>query len=495
VARLRLRAETIDFNVDVSRIAGEHPRLGHVRQAMIKKYGVALADEYLSHRLAAAFAKFGHDYLERMSEHIDRIFAIRDEMAKTLDAALRGGTVDINELKNMFAELDRELDQLKSPTQAAEQATPDAPRDPPPQTAPAEAPAPARAAGEGGATRPPDHLTALARTEKVLDGLHVVESQTAAPALRSQIAAIAQRSPDQAQGLLRGIAKFLTPDHKDELQGISHYLEQGGSARALQRLLSPTEQFGAPETPDWTGTVRAGLRMMREFDAEAAHGIAVVFDSGHTAKGVLDIFANCQREPGLARGIFASLANLKEASGLKKVIAFAGGPPENFKAAQGQLLTANQLKQRYPGATLVFEERGMGRVPDIQVWGAPGGVPINVEVKFYTELDSIGSDALEQLAKDIVQDAQRRREFPRRDGTLEPPYAGTLWRFERGNLATELAAKRPGPVTPEDLVTEIKSRLKATFTKHEATLRSELGAAEFDKYKAAFDTAAFVEVY
>jgi hypothetical protein len=496
--RLSFRGRSVDINVDVSRIARDHPQLDRVRNAMIAETGdVARVDQYLVHRLAAALGKFGLDYMGDMGGRIDRIFALRDDLANSLDAVLHGDSVHIDALKSKFAELDRELDLLSSPTKAVEQAkTLDVPRDPPPQTATTDTPPPPPAkGGGGGGPHPPDTLTQISRSKLVRAGLQVVESQTAAPELRSRIAAIAGASPRLAQDLLRGIGRFLTPDDTLELQAISHYLDQKGPPRPLARMLTL-----AFESQAWAPPIRAGLRMMRSFDAEAARGVGALFTFGPRAEvKAARIFFNCVGAEGLAPGIFASLARLEKVRGLRRVIDFLAGPPQSFKAAQGQLLSANQLKDLHPNGILVFEdlyitESGRMRFPDISVHATVLGLPLHVEVKFFTDLDSIQPGTRDQLARDLIIDVENRHAYPRLDGTLEPPLAATVWRFERGNVSKQLSQDLGRPATDADLKAEIKRRMEAVFTEHEPMLRQYLGA-EFDAYKTAFERMDFVTLY
>jgi hypothetical protein len=502
--RMTFRGHGVDVDLDPAGLASGHPRLARVRDALIADTGdVRLVDQYLSHRLAAAFGKFGHDYLGDMSARIDRIFDLRDELAGAVDATLRGEAVHIDALQSKFRQLAEEMNQLIPPIDAAKKmAALDAPRDLPAQTRPADAPTPPLRAGGGGGgiIHPPDHLTALAKNDNTRDGLQVIESQTAAPGLRAQLAAAAQTHGDLVATLLGKIGLLLSPQHAAELRGISHFLEAGGNPSALVRLLSVTEQFGGstPLTKDWTGDIRTALRMMGEFSPEAARGLGVVFASGdHTGAVALRIIHNFQHAPQIAIGFFESLARLQSRSrGLDKVVAFfaSRANPEDMKAAQGQLLTANQMLDRYPDATLEFEAAIGGRVIDLVIIRAGGILEIHAEVKFHTTFRSVDADTRLQLAKDMVRDAETRQLLERFQGIIEPPFATILWRFERGNLAAALAKTLGREPTPAELAAAIRKKLKAVFKENEAMLRQALGA-EFDAYRTAFESSAFLEVY
>src|SRR5262245_53879481 len=113
MTRLRFRERVLDVNIDTARLAREHPRLEHVRKTLIDEGGERhLVDEYLTHRLELAFGKFGLDYLAGMSERIDHIFQLRDELAGGVQKALRGEKVHIDDLKKQFKNLTDELDAL-----------------------------------------------------------------------------------------------------------------------------------------------------------------------------------------------------------------------------------------------------------------------------------------------------------------------------------------------------------------------------------------------
>jgi hypothetical protein len=501
MVQLRFRGGHLDVTIDPARLAGDHPSLARVRKALIDEHGnPELVDQYLTHRLAAAFGKFGYDYIAEMSARIDRIFDLRDRLAGTVDASIRGQTVSIESLRRMFDDLSHEMDGLRSPKEALGTTKLDVPPDLPPGTALPPGP-PARRGGPGGPP-PSDPLGRIAVTERVREGLQVVDSQTAAPELRRQIADLAQKSgPQAAETLLRQIGNFLKPENAAELKALSQLLARNDARGPLLRLLSATDQFGSARGAlDWTADIHAALRLMADFSPEGMRGVGVVFASGrYTAATALRIFHNFKRETGLAGGIFESLARLEKHSGLDKVISFlADNNPEKQKGALGQLLSANQLLDRYPDAMLVFEEPRLGpdgrlRVADIVVW-RPGGIPIHVEVKFHTTFRSLGKDARAQLAADLVQDAAYRREFRRSDGSIEPPFAAMRWRFEKVNLRRELAARLGREATDAELAAEIRKNLQAVFKENEAMLRLELGP-EFDAYKKAFEDLLFVEFY
>jgi hypothetical protein len=483
------------MDVDVAQLAERHAGLGRVRRNLITETGnVELVDTYLTRRLTAALGKFGEDYVGEMSARIDRVFELRNKLSGQLDALIGGESVHVEMIKQMFGDLSREMDQLTSPTKALETQKLELPHEPP-QPAPARETTQQRPSGTSERAPPRRDLRQIATTPTTREGLQIVERQSAAPELKEQIASVAQRfGPDMTRDLLTRIARFLTPENTQELQGLSHFLAVAEHPRSLVRLLSPGETF------EWTADVRSALRTIRDFSPEAVQGVRVLFASGkNTAATALRIFHNFQREPALVGGVFESLARLESRShGLDSIISsLASNDPNHYKGAQGHLLSANQLLDRYPDASLLFEAPSPGpdgrlRFSDIEV-RRPGEIPIRVEAKFYTTLKSIGADTRDQLARDVVEDARLRHQFPRSDGSLQPPFATVVWRFERVNLASELA-QLGRSIGDAELKSNIKTRLQQVFKEHETLLRQELGG-EFEAYQTAFESLPFVEFY
>ncbi|HKE86168.1 MAG TPA: hypothetical protein VKB50_20550 [Vicinamibacterales bacterium] len=508
MTRFRFRERVVDVDIDPTRIARAHSKFDGIRQALIGEHGdVRLVDEYLTQRLGAAFGKFGHDYLADMSARVDRIFQIRDELAGGVDAALRGETVHIDVLQKRFNDLSHELDTLASPKRAVETATKlEAPAELPPSARPPEPPPeapPSRRRGRGGDGPPPDHLSRLARTPAAREGLRIVEDQIAAPELKAELTAVAQgHGESAARALLTQIARYLTPENVEELKGLNHFLrvarERSESPEPLQRLLrgrEPSLGPGEAGPSDLAPDVRVALRAFRDCTPEAVHGLAVMFSGKHTAATGLRVFHNSQSAPGIINGILESLTALEKHAGLDRVISFlaAEGNPENFKAVQGQLRSAIELLERYPDAKVIFEERQGGRIVDI-VLRRKHELDLHVEVKFLTTFDSFSRDIRWELARDLAHDAEWRYLRRRFEGIVEPPFQTVLWRFERGNLMTDLARRRGQAVTPADLTKAIKDNLRAVFRENEAFLRQELGP-EFDAYLKAFEDSPFVETY
>jgi hypothetical protein len=491
---------TFEFEFEPAQIARDHPRLARARNQMINESGdVELVDTFLTRRFAAAVGKFGHDYWGEMSTHIDRIFTIRDELAGTVEASLRGETVHIDALQKNFESLSQELKALRSPDQAVKSATTiEAPREPPLQTRAPEPPPSPR--GRRGGTPPADPLAQAAAGRLARRGLEIVEAQPAAPELRKQLAAVAQQHGARVAGdLLRRIANYLTPAHAEELKGLSRFLEVADQPRALRRLLGARDDEigGTVEVLDWI--VPATMRMLGGFSPEAAQGLAVLFSRGNPARTALSIFLNFRNEPQIAVGIFESLARLESHDGLNRVISsLAHSDPQTQKGAIGQLLTANQLLDRLPAdARLVFEETRVGpygerRADIVVLWKQ--GISVHIEVKFFTTFESLGRRSRDQLALDLVQDVENRRLVRDASGLSVPPLSGIRWRFERGNLTRELQRRLGREPSNIEIRAEIRARLRDVFTENEAMLRAELGA-EFDTYRAAFEDLAFVDLY
>ena len=120
----------------------------------------------------------------------------------------------------------------------------------------------------------------------------------------TQLTTVAKTSPLTAQRLLRAIGRFLGPQHRTELQGLSRFLERGGDPRTLARLLSPLE------AGEWFIDVQKALRTLGSFSPQASEGLGIFFGmrSDITASHALRVFHNF--EPQQIVGIFESLQRL-----------------------------------------------------------------------------------------------------------------------------------------------------------------------------------------
>ena len=320
---------------------------------------------------------------------------------------------------------------------------------------------------------------------------------TGEPHLAAQLALVAQhRGPIVTERLLRAVGRFLGPGNSAELAGLSHALDQGGNPATLARLLSPGE------TLEWAGTVRLTLRALRVFDGEALRGLEVFFGLRRnlSAATALRVFANFP--PDLAAGIFGVLPRLAPRSrNLHRIIpSLISNNPQMQKAVQGSLLSANQLLDRFPGGTLVFEEpvvweTGLVRVTDIRIETPNLPAPLRVEIKEITRVRSLDRGAVRELAIDIVEDARDRRSL----ASPAPPFATMLWRIRRLDLARSMArrlniADSADPRVIAQVQEGVKGRLRPVFTRYESLLRQELGP-EFDAYRQAFENLPFVELF
>jgi hypothetical protein len=146
--------------------------------------------------------------------------------------------------------------------------------------------------------------------------------------------------------------------------------------------------------------------------------------------------------------------------------------------------------------TLEFEQTRVGpygaRRADVVV--SLHGLPIHIEVKFFTTFESFDRRSLFELAKDLLQDVENRRLYRNAVGEPLPPLGAIRWRFERGNLSRYLESLLGFKPSEGELRAEIRTRLRDVFTEHEAMLRAGLGA-EFDAYRAAFEALTFVDLY
>ncbi len=152
----------------------------------------------------------------------------------------------------------------------------------------------------------------------------------------------------------------------------------------------------------------------------------------------------------------------------------AGDNPHNQKAIQGQILAANQLLDRYPDATLIFEdpifdtEGELIRVTDISVMRPSSSLTFRVEVKEITTLGSIGDRAIQQLARDIVQDAEVRRQFTDSSGNSPPHFASFQWQIRYSEIATSIAQQMGiqnihDPRVRSEVRTKVQARLERAF--------------------------------
>jgi len=175
--------------------------------------------------------------------------------------------------------------------------------------------------------------------ESVVGGYDVPAQRRAVQTLLAQpdtefvteLTTVAKTNQLTAQQLLRGIGRFLGPQHTTELKGFRRFLERGSSPATLAKLLSPRE------TAEWFIDVQKALRALESFSPKADEGLKVFFElrSGVTASDALRVFHNF--EPQQVAGIFESFQRLApRSSNLGGLLAdLRGNVPQKQKAVIG----------------------------------------------------------------------------------------------------------------------------------------------------------------
>jgi len=324
-------------------------------------------------------------------------------------------------------------------------------------------------------------------------GVIVLEAQPEVARYVDQLAAVAKASPENAQRLLRAGGRFLGPQHTAELQGLSRFLEVG-RASVLARALSPGD------TGEWFIDVQQTLRAMRTFSPQAAHGLEIFFNlrPNLTAARVLRMFHNF--EPQQVVGVLESIAQLApHSSDLGKLIGdLTGDVPQKYKAVVEVLTSANHDLARFPDAHFVFEDpaltpAGRERISDYSVF-RPSAVRRRVEVKAVYRLKSLGSEAVSQLAANILIEVAERRTLSGLGGSR--PFESIDWRI-RGREIIAAAADRlnlkniDDPAVKRAAIADVRGRLRPAFDDKaiKAALRNgDITSAELAEYRAAFES-------
>ncbi len=328
--------------------------------------------------------------------------------------------------------------------------------------------------------------------------LHVIQGQPDTAKFVAQLTTVAQRSQRTAQRLLRGIGRFLGPQHTAEMEGFSRFLERGGNASTLAKLLSPIE------TGEWFMDVQKALRTLASFSPQANEGLEIFFElrSGTTASKALRVFHNF--EPQQVVGIFESLQRLAPRSlDLGRLIPdLTGNVPQKYKAVVGVLLAANKELDRFPDAHLAFEDPGLSaggelRVSDFRVFRPSAALTRRVEVKEIYRLRSLGDDAVRQLATNIVIEVTERRMLTGSSRAFE----SIDWRIRSQEIAAAAARRLKisdvnDPAVMRQVIEDVKGRLRPALEHaviKRALKRGDITEAELTEYRNAFEaTLPFV---
>jgi hypothetical protein len=184
-----------------------------------------------------------------------------------------------------------------------------------------------------------------------------------------------------------------------------------------------------------------------------------------------------------------------------------------MRGAMGAITSGVQLAEKFPAATLVFEEpvtNASGdviRVIDISVQETRttrvAGVTKTetveisaVEVKEVSS-DSLGKRADQELARDIARDSAARSQRLTPVGAARPFFETFTWRI-RGNEIRQQAIKALAnpSATPQQIEAKMRSivenSLKKVFDRPEF---KKLPATEQDGYRKAFKGVPFVEFF
>ncbi|MES1240579.1 MAG: hypothetical protein ABUT39_03075, partial [Acidobacteriota bacterium] len=348
-------------------------------------------------------------------------------------------------------------------------------------------------------------------------GLTKVRAQTGVPAnlLEAQLqqALSAPGGETAVTRVLQHLARFVKPTNTRAWQGLSRYLDLGGDPQLLARSLA----YGQPKEFARESELLANelLSQMADWDAEALEGFAALYRlrPGLTANRLHNLVADF--EPIQVKGVLQSLAVLEPRSrGLSKVLGpLTSGAEMSMRGAMGALTSGVQLSEKFPSATLVFEEpvaNAAGeviRVIDISVQetrttrvaGVTKTETVEVSAVEVKEVstDSLGKRADQELARDIARDSAARSQRLTPAGASRPFFETFTWRI-RGNEIRQQAVKALAnpSATPQQIEAKmraiVENSLKKVFDRPEF---KKLPATEQDGYRKAFKGVPFVEFF
>jgi hypothetical protein len=360
---------------------------------------------------------------------------------------------------------------------------------------------------------PPASLETMAKGQpQSTAGVAAIRTQTSVPGLEATVASAAARvSPNSTIGFLR-IVRLIDPADALAWKGLDRFVREGGNLEDMRRALA--RRASRAEVDDLRGTAQTLLHLIghpaRPWDASAVRGLGALFRLAPnvTAERFLDLIDN--PEPLQVRGIMQTFDLLdRRATNAGPVVAqlaadVAGFGPLNRETAIAVLLGAHKITERFPDATIVFEEPTpdvagtFQRFQDIAVYetipdAAGGGRPgrrLIFQLEFKDVLPaSIGAPTRRQFVNDLIldYDARVRMGGP----AARPPYAGFGWRFGRAKLL-DAAMQRLNTTDPADpridaaLRDVIRDRLRAAFS--DPRLKTRIPATEVARYQAAFES-------
>ncbi|MCW8987091.1 MAG: hypothetical protein OQK75_05400, partial [Gammaproteobacteria bacterium] len=135
--RIRIGNQSVNLDINPASLARQFDGLQRIRQQMLHDTGgnTRLVDQYLMRRLTGAVEHFSSRYAQEMSQRLDSIFNLRDQLSSVYQSVLNGTgeTVTPAQLRNLFGELRQHIGDLHSPTEKARGLTNLEPGPPPAQ--------------------------------------------------------------------------------------------------------------------------------------------------------------------------------------------------------------------------------------------------------------------------------------------------------------------------------------------------------------------------
>lgn len=260
---------------------------------------------------------------------------------------------------------------------------------------------------------PPPALVKLVGSPRTntYKGWKVLQQQMAVPPLEAKLTGLVATDSEGVRLILDGIGRHLNPNDTQALQHIFHFLEVGGSPRAVGIVLANSTSFGKLST----------LRAMEVFgQTNASEARAIDFVAGlrsTTERAATNLIGISEFKGRAPLDIFLQIEEIAAHTdaGLDRLLSYVGSPNDNRKlAGLGSLRAAFNAIKKIPGSRLEFElevvqANGLIREIDVRV-KLPPGHPLkflDIEVKEVQAIELLGQPkVLRQFAKDILRQVE-----------------------------------------------------------------------------------------